>query len=95
MFDQVTIYHQGARVGFFRGDVTKLLEDVQELRPTVFPSVPRLFNRIYDKLIQVSYGVFSSPVGINIQRLPHSLLPFPNNIGDPMVPFACKIIQRQ
>ncbi len=27
-----------------------LLEDVQELKPTIFVSVPRLYNRIYDKV---------------------------------------------
>ena len=29
----------------------ELLEDIQELRPQFFPSVPRLWNRIYDKVI--------------------------------------------
>lgn len=28
----------------------KLLDDIAELKPTVFCSVPRLFNRIYDKV---------------------------------------------
>lgn len=30
--------------------VQTLLEDVQELKPTIFISVPRLYNRIYDKV---------------------------------------------
>lgn len=34
-----------------RGNVLELLEDIQELRPQFFPSVPRLWNRIYDKVI--------------------------------------------
>lgn len=37
-------------IGFFRGDVTLLLDDIQELRPTLFTSVPRLWNRIYDRI---------------------------------------------
>ena len=41
----------GGSAGFFRGDVTLLVEDIATLRPTVFPSVPRLLNRIYDKII--------------------------------------------
>lgn len=49
---QACAYHNGVAVGFFQGDVTKLLDDLATLRPTVFPSVPRLFNRIYDKLVQ-------------------------------------------
>ena len=28
-----------------------MLEDIAELRPTVFCSVPRLFNKIYDKVL--------------------------------------------
>ncbi|ORZ33858.1 long-chain-fatty-acid-CoA ligase [Catenaria anguillulae PL171] len=40
----------GAKVGFFRGDVNLLIEDIAELRPTVFPSVPRLLNRIYARV---------------------------------------------
>ncbi len=33
------------------GDTLKIIEDLVALRPTVFVSVPRLFNRIYDKII--------------------------------------------
>ena len=42
----------GARIGFFQGDTKKLMEDLKALRPTIFPSVPRLWNRIYDKITQ-------------------------------------------
>ncbi|XP_068706534.1 long-chain-fatty-acid--CoA ligase 6-like isoform X2 [Montipora capricornis] len=43
------------RIGFFRGDIKLLVEDIQELKPTMFPSVPRLLTRIYDKVLaQVS-----------------------------------------
>lgn len=38
------------RCGFFAGDVLKLTEDMQVLKPTFFPSVPRLYNRIYGKI---------------------------------------------
>ncbi|KAJ8319659.1 hypothetical protein KUTeg_002790, partial [Tegillarca granosa] len=41
----------GAQVGFSRGDVKLLLEDLQELKPTFFPTVPRLLNRMYDKVV--------------------------------------------
>ncbi|KAJ1555032.1 Long chain acyl-CoA synthetase 7 peroxisomal, partial [Nowakowskiella sp. JEL0078] len=46
----VLMYH-GARVGFYQGDTLKLLDDVAELKPTVFGSVPRLYNRIYDRVL--------------------------------------------
>lgn len=49
---QLLLVHNAAAIAFFQGDVTKLTEDLQELRPTIFPSVPRLYNRIYDKVLQ-------------------------------------------
>lgn len=36
---------EGASVGFFRGDVLGLVDDLKILKPTGFISVPRLFNR--------------------------------------------------
>lgn len=45
------VYTSGGRIGFFQGDVRKLLDDIKELQPTVFPSVPRLLNRVYDKVM--------------------------------------------
>ncbi|CAK4147723.1 unnamed protein product [Aphanomyces euteiches] len=41
-----------AGIGFFQGDTRKLMEDLKTLRPTVFSTVPRLLNRMYDKVIQ-------------------------------------------
>jgi len=41
----------GGRIGFFQGDVRKLMDDIKELQPTLFPSVPRLLNRFYDKVM--------------------------------------------
>ncbi|CAL1528256.1 unnamed protein product [Lymnaea stagnalis] len=49
----------GARIGFFQGDVKKLMDDIKELKPTLFPSVPRLLNRFYDKVMT---GVSASRV---------------------------------
>ncbi|KAJ3411439.1 hypothetical protein HDV05_002174 [Chytridiales sp. JEL 0842] len=40
----------GAQIGFFRGDVALLLDDIAVLRPTIFISVPRLLNRIYERI---------------------------------------------
>eukprot|EP00163_Fabomonas_tropica_P005097 TRINITY_DN14566_c0_g2_i1.p1 TRINITY_DN14566_c0_g2~~TRINITY_DN14566_c0_g2_i1.p1 ORF type:complete len:659 (-),score=144.97 TRINITY_DN14566_c0_g2_i1:147-2123(-) len=48
---QCALFPVGATIGFFRGDIKLLMDDVKELRPTIFPSVPRLFNRIYDKIM--------------------------------------------
>lgn len=40
----------GMKVGYYNGDPLKLMDDLKALGPTAFPSVPRLFNRIYDKI---------------------------------------------
>lgn len=40
----------GSAIGFYQGETLKILEDLTALRPTVFPSVPRLLNRIHDRL---------------------------------------------
>ena len=55
---QAELMLNGARIGFFRGDVKTLLNDIQELKPTLFVSVPRLLNRIYDK-VSYSFGNIS------------------------------------
>merc|ERR1712176_1555488 len=57
---QLFLLGSGARIGFFRGDVLKLLDDLVELKPTFFPSVPRLLNKIYDKInagVQAKGGI--------------------------------------
>lgn len=41
----------GARIGFFGGNIKELNLEMEILAPTFLPSVPRLFNRIYDKVI--------------------------------------------
>lgn len=47
---QFVVYTCGAKVGFFQGDIRLLADDMKTLQPTVFPVVPRLLNRIYDKV---------------------------------------------
>ncbi|KAG0197498.1 hypothetical protein BGX28_009041 [Mortierella sp. GBA30] len=48
---QAVMISGAARIGYYQGDTLKLLDDVAVLQPTVFVSVPRLFNRIYDKVL--------------------------------------------
>ncbi|XP_029311553.1 LOW QUALITY PROTEIN: long-chain-fatty-acid--CoA ligase 5 [Cottoperca gobio] len=47
---QTVMYGHGARVGFFQGDIRLLPDDLKNLQPTIFPVVPRLLNRVYDKV---------------------------------------------
>lgn len=41
----------GARLGYFAGDMNTLVEDIQELKPSIFATVPRLLNRVYGKIV--------------------------------------------
>lgn len=44
------IYYSGAAVGFYSGDIRDLTSDLKALKPTIMPAVPRLLNRVYDKI---------------------------------------------
>ncbi|GMF12284.1 unnamed protein product [Phytophthora lilii] len=46
------MHHSGAAAGFFQGDVRTLMDDIAELKPSIFVTVPRLVNRVHDKIIQ-------------------------------------------
>uniref|UniRef100_A0A668ARQ3 Long-chain-fatty-acid--CoA ligase n=1 Tax=Myripristis murdjan TaxID=586833 RepID=A0A668ARQ3_9TELE len=50
IFLQTVMYGAGAKVGFFQGDIRLLPDDMKTLQPTIFPVVPRLLNRVYDKV---------------------------------------------
>eukprot|EP00258_Populus_trichocarpa_P010881 XP_002319009.1 long chain acyl-CoA synthetase 7, peroxisomal [Populus trichocarpa] len=49
--NQIVSVYYGVAVGFYQGDNLKLLDDLSALRPTILCSVPRLYNRIYDGII--------------------------------------------
>uniref|UniRef100_A0A8C2PBJ3 Long-chain-fatty-acid--CoA ligase n=1 Tax=Capra hircus TaxID=9925 RepID=A0A8C2PBJ3_CAPHI len=40
----------GAKIGFFQGDIRLLMDDLKALQPTIFPVVPRLLNRMFDRI---------------------------------------------
>lgn len=50
IFDRVaeeTFLYHGMSIGYWQGEVTKLIPDAQALHPTVFLGVPRVFDRVY------------------------------------------------
>lgn len=49
--NQIMLVYCGVAVGFYQGDNLKLMDDLAVLRPTIFCSVPRLYNRIYAGII--------------------------------------------
>uniref|UniRef100_A0A8C9YW98 Arachidonate--CoA ligase n=1 Tax=Sander lucioperca TaxID=283035 RepID=A0A8C9YW98_SANLU len=61
MFERLiesVVYCHGGRIGFYQGDIRLLPDDMKALQPTIFPVVPRLLNRMYDKKSDVCF--FSS-----------------------------------
>ncbi|KAA0722446.1 Long-chain-fatty-acid--CoA ligase 1 [Triplophysa tibetana] len=48
----------GAKIGYFQGDIRLLMDDLKALKPTVFPVVPRLLNRMFDKI----FGQANTPL---------------------------------
>ncbi|OLY83681.1 Long chain acyl-CoA synthetase 7, peroxisomal [Smittium mucronatum] len=51
---------RGCQIGFSRGNVAKIVEDIYDLKPSIFVGVPRLFSRIKDKV----YGEIEKKGGI-------------------------------
>jgi len=44
MLEHTAIW-SGTRIGYFHGNILELVDDIKLLRPTIFASVPRLYNR--------------------------------------------------
>ncbi|KAL5541286.1 hypothetical protein UlMin_042508 [Ulmus minor] len=66
VIEELFIMH-GASIGFWRGDVKLLTEDIAELKPTIFCAVPRVLDRIYSGLTQrISSGGFLKKTMFNI-----------------------------
>ncbi|KAH7299664.1 hypothetical protein KP509_24G023000 [Ceratopteris richardii] len=50
IFDRIIeeyFIYWGASIGYWRGDPKLLMEDLQELKPSLFVGVPKVFDRIY------------------------------------------------
>uniref|UniRef100_A0A8C5MT93 Long-chain-fatty-acid--CoA ligase n=1 Tax=Leptobrachium leishanense TaxID=445787 RepID=A0A8C5MT93_9ANUR len=61
MFERVVecvVLCHGARIGYFQGDIRLLMDDLKALQPTIFPVVPRLLNRMFDRI----FGQANTPV---------------------------------
>ncbi|ORX74594.1 acetyl-CoA synthetase-like protein [Linderina pennispora] len=50
-FIEIYVMTQSGKLGYFSGNILNVVEDLQALKPTFFNSVPRLLNRIYDRLV--------------------------------------------
>ncbi|KAI8056634.1 hypothetical protein BDF22DRAFT_667233 [Syncephalis plumigaleata] len=62
-----SVLHLGVAVGFSRGDTALLMDDIAILQPTIFITVPRLLNRVYDKLTAATINA-DGLVGVMARR---------------------------
>lgn len=54
VFDRLgvhTMLSEGSKVGFYGGVILEIIKDLGLLKPTIFVSVPRLLNKVYDRVI--------------------------------------------
>lgn len=45
------MFYPGGEVGFWQGSVDKLMEDFRDFKPNILTMVPRLLNKLYDKVM--------------------------------------------
>lgn len=71
-----TLLSVGAAIGFAQGDPLKIIEDSVSLEPTIYCAVPRLLNKIHDKImlstleppVDSSGGTPAEPMGAAWKR---------------------------
>ncbi|XP_033123099.1 long-chain-fatty-acid--CoA ligase 6-like [Anneissia japonica] len=58
-FALTNFFMHGSKVGFFQGDIKLMTDDLATLKPTFMACVPRIMNRVYDKVMaKVQNGGF-------------------------------------
>ena len=61
MAAELIMYAQGVRVGFSRGIIKEIMDDIQALKPTVLVAVPRILNRVAEVM---RYKISTKPAFI-------------------------------
>lgn len=44
------IMYIGGRIGIYGGDINRIVDDMKALRPTIASFVPRLLNKLYERI---------------------------------------------
>lgn len=55
IYDQIIetyCIYRGCSIGFWQGDIRYLIDDLLELKPTIFSGVPRIYDRIYTGIME-------------------------------------------
>ncbi|KAL0730768.1 hypothetical protein Bca4012_026862 [Brassica carinata] len=89
------IIQVGGSIGFWRGDVKLLIEDLGELKPSIFCAVPRVLDRVYTGLQQkLSVGGFfkkkvKQGLGGNVRIILSGAAPLASHIESFLRVVAC------
>jgi long-chain acyl-CoA synthetase len=83
---EIIVIAQGGKIGFARGPVAQLTDDMKALKPTLIISVPRVLNRVYEVMQQtiakkpafvqalIRWAVAQKNAAIRANRAPSMLL---------------------
>ena len=54
MLLQLVALDSGGMIAYFGGDTTQVIGEIQEVKPTLLPSVPRVFEKLYTVALQMA-----------------------------------------
>ena len=60
VFEETFLY-LGCAIGYWQGDIMKLVDDVCALKPAIFIGVPRVYDRIYQRVMVGLHTVSCAP----------------------------------
>ena len=72
---EMSTVSRGGALGYWSGDPLRLMEDMQILKPNLFPTVPRVLNRIYQagmaaaQLPGMKGALFRRALEVKLERL--------------------------
>ncbi|CAG8573936.1 4999_t:CDS:10, partial [Paraglomus occultum] len=64
----ITMMFKGASIAFYRGDVSKVLDDAQAAQPTIFTVTPRFLAKYHDQIMQQYGNSYLFNKGVNAKK---------------------------
>lgn len=77
---QLTVIDAGAVIAYFGGDTKAVIGEIQEVKPSVLPSVPRIFEKIFTIALQMAGEetvAKATKVGLQVRELQAAGQPIP------------------